>query len=417
MKSNNQNIFLKELKIILSCKKIILYFLIGPLFPIIMRLVLTYKFEPILPLIFVMPFCVFYVAMLGSEFLYISLAEEIKFNTLDIMLISPFSKNKIIISKSMIPFFVTLFIVFASIFLHDITSNILNIKDSFSLLSLSNIIIVLVAITCSILGEWLCLLSVKNYSNDSHTKGMIISTVIMIGLFYLMNKFSLTVFIVISIIVIILEVMLVLKLLSIKSKHTVLKLYFQSCFNKKKLSKTYCLILRELSEFRNIKRPIMKLVLTSFLLLIYYILPFVKKDIPFSLFIFWGLLYMPCSYFINTILFPTVAYDHIYKMNQIYRVAKINEYYIAVIKIIVTFVLTIIMTLFMFIALLIIGTYTSLLLPNIIYYTTILSIVLLIIFGYFMAKLVNNYKEFKVVFTVYSIISLCIHMSIYFIFI
>jgi len=126
---------------------------------------------------------------------------------------------------------------------------------------------------------------------------------------------------------------------------------------------------------------------------------------------------MPCSYFINTILFPTVAYDHIYKMNQIYRVAKINEYYIAVIKIIVTFVLTIIMTLFMFIALLIIGTYTSLLLPNIIYYTTILSIVLLIIFGYFMAKLVNNYKEFKVVFTVYSIISLCIHMSIYFIFI
>lgn len=104
MKSTNQNIFLKELKIILSCKKIILYFLIGPLFPIIMRLVLTYKFEPILPLIFVMPFCVFYVAMLGSEFLYISLAEEIKFNTLDIMLISPFSKNKIIISKSMIPF-------------------------------------------------------------------------------------------------------------------------------------------------------------------------------------------------------------------------------------------------------------------------------------------------------------------------
>ena len=81
----NRIILYKELKLIFERKKIFIYIILGLLAPLIMEIVFL-KFNPIIPLQSAMQLMILFVAMLGSEFLYISLIDEITYNGLDILL-------------------------------------------------------------------------------------------------------------------------------------------------------------------------------------------------------------------------------------------------------------------------------------------------------------------------------------------
>lgn len=392
----------KELKLIFENKKILIYIILGILFPVTMEFVFT-KFTPIIPIYQAIPLILLFVAMLSSEFLYLNFTDEIEYGSLDIMLISPIAKSKIFFLKSFCPLMITIFIVLISAIVHDGFVYAFNIV-SIEIFNYSNLLMMLVAIIFSLFGEWLCLLLISEYNNNNHTIAMIITYIIVIGLFYLQNHLHLFWFTMIVLVSICGYYAIILKFLKLKDKNSVNKLYLKNCFANKKISFFKAEFLRILCELRKIRYLYLKTAIL-FIMPILYLSKF-----PNNLWGLWMVLFIIISIFINKIVFSAYFSDI---SNKIYIVRYVadqkSKRYFNVNILLLGLILTAIIILDLKLGQLLL----SIVITSKLYFLLVVSVLVNLLICLLSLNLINNSKDYKIINFIYSIISFLIHYIIF----
>ncbi|MFQ6794235.1 MAG: hypothetical protein ACLRT4_15870 [Thomasclavelia sp.] len=392
----------KELKLIFENKKILIYIILGILFPVTMEFVFT-KFTPIIPIYQAIPLILLFVTMLSSEFLYLNFTDEIEYGSLDIMLISPIAKSKIFFLKSFCPLMITIFIVLISAIVHDGFVYAFNII-SIEIFNYSNLLMMLVAIIFSLFGEWLCLLLISEYNNNNHTIAMIITYVIVIGLFYLQNHLHLFWFTMIVLVSICGYYAIILKFLKLKDKNSVNKLYLKNCFANKKISFFKAEFLRILCELRKIRYLYLKTAIL-FIMPILYLSKF-----PNNLWGLWMVLFIIISIFSNKIVFSAYFSDI---SNKIYIVRYVanqkSKRYFNVNILLLGLILTAIIILDLKLGQLLL----SIVITSKLYFLLVVSVLVNLLICLLSLNLINNSKDYKIINFIYSIISFLIHYIIF----
>ncbi len=392
----------KELKLIFENKKILIYIILGILFPVTMEFVFT-KFTPIIPIYQAIPLILLFVVMLSSEFLYLNFTDEIEYGSLDIMLISPIAKSKIFFLKSFCPLMITIFIVLISAIVHDGFVYAFNII-SIEIFNYSNLLMMLAAIIFSLFGEWLCLLLISEYNNNNHTIAMIITYVIVIGLFYLQNHLHLFWFTMIVLVSICGYYAIILKFLKLKDKNSVNKLYLKNCFANKKISFFKAEFLRILCELRKIRYLYLKTAIL-FIMPILYLSKF-----PNNLWGLWMVLFIIISIFINKIVFSAYFSDISNKIYVVRYVAdqKSKRYFNVNILLLGLILVGIIILDLKFGQLLL-----SIVITSKLYFLLVVSVLVNLLICLLSLNLINNSKDYKIINFIYSIISFLIHYIIF----
>uniref|UniRef100_UPI0025D84C55 hypothetical protein n=1 Tax=Thomasclavelia sp. TaxID=3025757 RepID=UPI0025D84C55 len=372
------------------------------LFPVTMEFVFT-KFTPIIPIHQAIPLILLFVAMLSSEFLYLNFTDEIEYGSLDIMLISPIAKSKIFFLKSFCPLMITIFIVLISAIVHDGFVYAFNII-SIEIFNYSNLLMMLVAIIFSLFGEWLCLLLISEYNNNNHTIAMIITYVIVIGLFYLQNHLHLFWFTMIVLVSICGYYAIILKFLKLKDKNSVNKLYLKNCFANKKISFFKAEFLRILCELRKIRYLYLKTAIL-FIMPILYLSKF-----PNNLWGLWMVLFIIISIFINKIVFSAYFSDISNKIYIVHYVAdQKSKRYFNVNILLLGLILTAIIILDLKLGQLLL----SIVITSKLYFLLVVSVLVNLLICLLSLNLINNSKDYKIINFIYSIISFLIHYIIF----
>ena len=402
----NRIILYKELKLIFERKKIFIYIILGLLAPLIMEIVFL-KFNPIIPLQSAMQLMILFVAMLGSEFLYISLIDEIMYNGLDILLISPISKSKILFFKSLFPIVLTIITTFGSIAIHDC------IKISTCVLfNIQNIVLLITAIIISIFGEWLCLLTVDEYDVNKHSLLMIVSYGIVICLFYFQNYVSLLLYAFSIGIILSIYYFILLKLLKLKSNNKINKQYFSTFYSNKKMIFFKIEFLRMICELRKTEYLFFK-SFVLFLLPIIYLCAVSFQMIRPNVLLLWLLFFLYISTYMNKIVFPSYINDVINKIAIIRFIAGMKPYFYFYIN---AFLIGLIV-LSVPLSLLITGSILlNISIPYILYFLTIVSLAVILIIFIFISRWLKNMKDHKIIFFVFSILSFFCHYVLFILF-
>lgn len=393
----------KELKLIFERKKIFIYIILGIFFPMIMEIVFL-TFKPIIPLQLAMQIMMLFVAMLGSEFLYISLIDEIVYNGLDILLISPISKSKILFFKSLFPLLLTITITFGSIFIHDYIK-----ISSCVLFNTQNILFLIIATILSIFGEWLCLLIIDEYNVNNHSLLMIVSYGIVICLFYLQNYISFLLYAFIIGIILIVYYFILLKLLKLKNSNKINKHYFSNFYSNKKMNFFKIEFLRMICELRKTEYLFLKSIVLLFLPIIYLCAVFFQIMKPNNL-ILWLLIFLYISTYMSKIVFPSYVNDTLNKIEIIRFIAGMKPYFYFYIDALLIGLIILSIPL----SQLIIGSMLlNVIIPYKLYFLAIVSLTIILIIFIFISRWLKNMKDYKVIYFIFSILSFFSHYILF----
>lgn len=394
----------KELKLIFERKKIFIYIILGLFAPVIMEIVFL-RFKPIIPLQLAMQMMMLFVAMLGSEFLYISLIDEIMYNGLDILLISPISKSKILFFKGLFPLVLTIIITFGSIFIHDYLK-----ISSCVLFNAQNFLILITAIILSIFGEWLCLLMVDEYNVNNHSILMIVSYGIVICLFYLQSYISFLIYAFIIGIILIVYYFVLLNLLKLKSSNKVNKYYFSNFFSNKKMNFFKIEFLRMICELRKTDYLFFKSVILLFLPIIYMCAVTFQIMRP-NVLMLWLLIFLYISTYMNKIVFPSYVNDVLNKIEIIRFIAGMKPYFYFYINALLIGLIGLCVPLS---ELLLGSVLLDVIMPYKLYFLTIVSFSIILTIFIFISNWLKNMKDYKVIYFIFSILSFFSHYILFF---
>lgn len=401
----NKMMLYKESKLIFERKKIFIYILLGLLFPSAMEYVFL-TFKPIIPLELAMDALMLFVAMLGSEFLYISFIDEIMYNGLDILLISPTSKSKIIFFKNFFPFLLTILVTVSSILIHDCLK-----ISSCVLFNGENILFLMVAATLSIFGEWLCLLVLDEYNANNHSLFMIISYAIAIFLFYLQHAFSFVFYAFCVFIILIIYYLIILKLLRLKESNKINKRYFSCLYSSKRMHFMTIECLRIVCELRRIDHVLIKSMILFFLPIL-SMLGIHFQVIPSSGLLLWLLVYLYLSSYMNMIVFPAYMNDVLNKIDIIRFVAGKRPYHFFYVSILLLGLITISIPLMQ----LSLGSILlKLTIPQTFYMLTLFSFSVHFVLFIIFSRWLKDMKDYKAIYFVYSLVSIVIHYAMFFV--
>lgn len=404
MNVTNNILIIKELKLMFDRKKIFIYILLGLLFPTIMEFIFTVS-KPIIPLQQAMQIMLLFVAMLCSEFLYISLIDELKYNNLDIMLISPIQKSRTFFLKSLFPFLMTLCIIVLSPLIHDFFANIF-ITSSISIFNYQNILFLIIAAIFSLFGEWLCLLINDNYNVQNHTIIMSITYGIVIGLFFIQDYIYSFLFYFMLLTTIGTYYAIVLYQLKLKDKNEINHLYIKSCFKNKKMTFLKAEFLRMLCELRNTKYLYMKLSAIFMIPSVYIVFCTFFQSAKLNYIVLWMLLFVNISMYTNKIIFPSYMSDVFNQTSTIRYVAgiKIHIYFtIATILLGIMFIVPIIILIQLTCLLL------DIVILNKLYFLAVISTMIHSMIAIMFSKQIKDIKDYKIVSLLFSIFDFFIH--------
>lgn len=109
----------KELMEIKQCKKVLLYVMLSSIYPLILNIIAN---NPLIPLEKGLYLSTIIIACLSGEIIYLTMMEEIKTGTLDMILLSRYKIEKVVILKIIFPSLIAMLASFIGIMINNIVS-------------------------------------------------------------------------------------------------------------------------------------------------------------------------------------------------------------------------------------------------------------------------------------------------------
>ncbi len=397
-------IALKEVKLIIERKKVYLLMIAAVAFPTIMLYVFQ-QYGSSLELNLSLLLMLFFVPIIASEFLYLSLSEEISNETLNVMFISDMTSINILLSKSIFPFILTAILFLLSMLIVQIGVFVQGVPGV-EILSLNNIGIGILAIIGSIIIEWINLLKVESYTMNNHSLFMIVSYGISISIYFIQGVIGAVFAILLHLIIILLLFYFVLQLMKVKDLRKKYYYYFTKLFDVKKLTYNKLVIRLPISELRNHKKIYIKLLVPIVILFVPSIYPLLYK-VPLNVFTTWILYFLAISQIINYSLFPAIATQKIYKIDILIQIARMRLF--------PTYMYQVVSSLLMYLGYLILVFVVNTILQNPISYTTyvilIISSIVCFLVTVLCASLIRTVKDYRIINYICLGICIIIHIS------
>jgi len=166
----------KELLEIRTNKKLWLYCCALVVFPLVINLIAR---NPIVPLEYAMTILLIAAASCTGEFVFLSMVEELHYNTLGVLLVSPINKKYLLFYKASIPFAICFLCGLTGLIINDLLISVIPSLSEFQrVLSGQNILYILFAAMISAAIEFCLVVKDQKADAKKHTLTLLLSILI-----------------------------------------------------------------------------------------------------------------------------------------------------------------------------------------------------------------------------------------------
>lgn len=287
----------KEFKEIFACKKLLVYLLIAVFYQTILNMIAN---TPIIPLEKLLFYFTFINASLAIEIVYVTMSEEIKKGTFDIILLSKLSKYKIIILKCFVPVMLTFVVSMFGIIINNLLAQFINKMITITYVNMSNIFFVILAVIAGSLFGMFIIIKRNETNNNFLTLSIAINSICFMFLFYLSNRTNVMFGIVFACILIIIIWRKLLHSLA-KRNNTYFVKHSSISFSSKDITINRCIWKRDIIRLFKRKLVFGKIAILS--LLLFFVC--MQNSVSFVSEIYIALILL----FINTVCVLDIYYD------------------------------------------------------------------------------------------------------------